>query len=366
MVRFIRRDIYPGVLLAIVLPGIFTVVSADIIYLKNGKQIQCDSSWEEGKEIKYNVGDGTIGIPKAMVSKVVKQESPVNPEVPELLQEQAKTQTNVSEGSIQSLEAQAANDSSLKSKLSKMYVSFALHLVNKKDFPGALDNFQKAYRLEKNKTTMLNLALTYYMLKDDWNSQLYFHELLKLNPNDTIALNYLGEISWRSEDLEAAENFWQKSLSIRHDREIEEKLKKLRKEKKVSVDYENATSRHFLLKYDGGVAEPNLVREVSDFLEEVYQELSSHFDVYPTSPFVVVLYPRLQFFKVTNAPDWSGGANDGKIDHVEKPHILPPCIHSRAPANARTHRPHQSRCDGLALAPVQTQIMIADHGLYGK
>ena len=53
----------------------------------------------------------------------------------------------------------------------------------------------------------MNLALTYYMLKDDWNAQLYFSELLNLNANDTIALNYLGELSFRDEDLEEAEKY---------------------------------------------------------------------------------------------------------------------------------------------------------------
>lgn len=289
-------------------------VHADIIYLKNGKQIQCDSSWQEGKEVKYNIGDGTIGIPKAMVSKIVKQQATLtDPEIPQLLQLQVKPDENISVGNIQDLEKKTSNDPTLRSKVSRMYVALALNLVNKKDFPGALENFQKAYQLEKNKTTILNLALTYYMLKDDWNAQLYFSELLKLNDRDTIALNYLGEVSWRSEDLEGAESYWQKSLAIRYDNEIDSKLKKLKKEKTASVNYENTASRHFLLKYDGGVADPNLVQEVSDFLEETYQDLSSRFDAYPTAPFVVVLYPRQQFFRATNAPNWSGGANDGKI-----------------------------------------------------
>ena len=40
---------------------------------------------------------------------------------------------------------------------------------------------------------------------------------------------------------------------------------------------------------------------------------SSQFDLYPTSPFVVVLYPRQQFLKATDAPVRAGAANDGKI-----------------------------------------------------
>lgn len=293
---------------------VHSFVHADVIYLKNGKQIQCDSAWEEGKQVKYSIHDGTIGIPKAMVSKIVKPSEPQpTPEIPKLLQQQTQNNSDVSKPSIQNLETQAFDDPSLKSKVSKMYVSLALNLVNKKDFPGALENFQKAYKWEKNKTTIMNLALTYYMLKDDWNAQLYFSELLNLNAGDTIALNYLGELSFRDEDLEEAEKYWQKSIATRYDPEIESKLNKLRKEKKASVNYENTTSRHFLLKYDGGLADPNLVGEVSDFLEETYQDLSSQFDVYPTSPFVVVLYPRQQFLKATDAPVWAGAANDGKI-----------------------------------------------------
>jgi tetratricopeptide (TPR) repeat protein len=292
---------------------LYSFAFADIIYLKNGKQIQCDSAWEEGKEVKYNVDEGTIGIPKAMVAKIVKQESETPQEVPNLLQQQVKQNPGASKENVRELEKQVSNDPTLKSKISKIYVSLALNLVNKKDFPGALENFQKAYQFEKNRTTILNLALTYYMLKDDWNAQLYFNELLRLDGNDTIALNYLGEIAWRGEDLEATESYWKKSLEVRHDKEIEQKLKRLKKEKTASSNYENASSRHFLLKYDGGVADPNLVTEISDFLEEVYQDLSSRFDAYPTAPFVVVMYPRQQFFKATDAPNWSGGANDGKI-----------------------------------------------------
>src|SRR5262245_46555191 len=68
----------------------YSSVFADTIYLKNGKQIQCDSAWEEGKEVKYSVDEGTIGIPKAMVAKIVKQEPETPQEVPSLLQQQVK------------------------------------------------------------------------------------------------------------------------------------------------------------------------------------------------------------------------------------------------------------------------------------
>ena len=123
---------------------------ADVIYLKNGKQILCDSTWEEGKQVKYSIHDGTIGIPKAMVSKIVKTSEPQpTPEIPKLLQQQTQNNSDVSKPTIQNLETRAFDDPSLKSKVSKMYVSLALNLVNKKDFPGALGKLSEGLQMGK-------------------------------------------------------------------------------------------------------------------------------------------------------------------------------------------------------------------------
>ena len=67
------------------------------------------------------------------------------------------------------------------------------------------------------------------------------------------------------------------------------------------------------MKYDGGTADPALVDQITDFLEDTYQQLSSQFEEYPADPFVVVLYPEKEYVNVTEAPYWSGGVNDGKI-----------------------------------------------------
>jgi hypothetical protein len=47
---------------------------ADVIHLKNGRQIECEAAWEDGKEVRYKVGTGTVGIPRAMVAKIIKNE----------------------------------------------------------------------------------------------------------------------------------------------------------------------------------------------------------------------------------------------------------------------------------------------------
>jgi tetratricopeptide (TPR) repeat protein len=294
----------------------YSQLDADIIYLKNGKFIQCESAWEEGKLVKYTVTQGTMSIPGGIVLRIEKSK-PKPSLAADVKTEQAQTKPaqpgEPSTSEIKEMKQNIQTDPANQSQLAGLYTGMGVSLIEKKDFEGALENFQKAYDLEKTYTTTMNLALISFFLKDDWNAEKYFQEILKMNPKDSTVLTYLGEIAWRNEDLAAAESYWQQALEIKKSPEIQDKLARLKKEKEASDSFQGSTSRHFVLKYDGGTADPNLVREISDYLEESYNSLSNQFEVYPSSPFLVILYPQKNFFNITDAPFWSGGINDGKI-----------------------------------------------------
>lgn len=285
---------------------------ADVIYLKNGKQIRCDSAWQEGKEVKYLVSNGTVGIPKSMVAKITKEAAQSRP---------AQTQTqrlpttidSSSQQAIQSIVKPPSGPAASPSQQAVQHTKEGIRLAEEKDLAGALESFQNAYDATQNEQTTTNLALVYFALKDDWNAELYFSELLKLNPQSKLALDYLGQIAWRGERLGDAADYWAQSLKIKEDPLIRAKLDRLKKESQASADYEHNTSRHFLIRYDGGKADPSLVREMSDFLEERCHDLSNQFDYYPSAPFVVILYPAQEYYDITDAPSWSGAINDGKI-----------------------------------------------------
>ncbi len=294
----------PAILTLLILSAVLPAFS-DVIYLKNGRQIECNSAWEDGKEVRYSIGKGTVGIPSAMVAKIVKSEQKPASESSD--KNPAKPPVEPKQASIESL------DPAAKSLLARSFTDLGKEQVEKKDFTGALENFKKAYALLKDRQTILNLATVYFQLKDDWNAELLFHELLKIDPKNTTALNYLGEIAWRKENLDEAVKFWQNSFRIRQDPLIGEKLERLKRERSASSSYENSESRHFIMRYDGGKADPFLVSEISDFLEETYQKLSIMLDAFPSTPFVVILYPQEKFQAITDAPLWSAGINDGKI-----------------------------------------------------
>lgn len=279
-----------------------TPAFSDVIHLKNGREIECESAWEDGKEVRYRTGTGVVAIPRAMVAKIEKTDSKVSTQTT-----QSKPSETSNQSSVESLAPEA------KTVLAQSFTDLGKDQVEKKDFVSALENFKKAYAMVKNRETTFNLAMVYFQLKDDWNAELLFNEVLKLEPKNTIALNMLGEISWRKERLDDALDFWQKSLQIKKDPVLSAKLDRLKRERKASSTYDNSESLHFIMRYDGGKADPYLVDQISDFLEETYQRLSLQFDAFPTTAFVIVLYPQERFQAITDAPAWSGGINDGKI-----------------------------------------------------
>ncbi len=278
-----------------------TSAFCDVIHLKNGRQIECDSAWEDGKEVRYKTGTGIVAIPRAMVAKIEKSNSKPSPQT---------SQSKPSEPNPASLESL---DAASKTVLAGAFTDLGKDQIEKKDFNGALENFKKAYAMVKDRETTLNLAMVYFQLKNDWDAEQLLNELLKLDPKNTVALNMLGEIAWRKERLDEALDFWQKSLQIKKDPMLRAKLDRLKRERRASSTYDNSESLHFIMRYDGGNADPYLVDQISDFLEETYQRLSLQFDAFPTTAFVIVLYPQEKFQAITDAPAWSGGINDGKI-----------------------------------------------------
>lgn len=281
--------------------------SADTIYLKSGRQIDCERAWEEGKQVKYVISEGTVGIPRSMVAKIVK--APQTQSAPSTQTSQSSTAAAPSAQTI----PVAALTPVEKMRLAQKYTESALAQIDNRDLNGALENLKAAYDLVKTRETVTNIASVYILLKDDWNASLYLNELLRLDPQNTMALNSLGELAWKKDALDDAQRYWEKSYSIKPDPGIKEKLERLQREKAASGRYTDSNSRHFVMKYDGGTAEQYLVDEISDFLEATYRDLSSKFEEYPNSPFVVILYAQKDYLHATEAPFWSAGVNDGKI-----------------------------------------------------
>ncbi len=289
------------------------ILNADVVLLLSGKQVQCESAWEEGSDVKCKIGQGTVTLSKSAVSKIVNESGTLQkPRTSDV----APTRPDAS-----------TPDPSNRLEQARLYAAEGATRFQKKDYPAAAESYQKAYDLQKNTDTIWNLAAAYYLAGYYENAETYFIEFLGIRPKDTRALNALGLISLRKGEVDAAEDYWQRSTEIKPDPEIVQMLEHVRNDpeapttarlspeemEKTIAGYDQDTGTHFHIRYDGGTVNPVLLREILRFLEDSYDSFSSQLDVEPSNTLEVILYPRKDFLSITGAPDWSAAFNDGKI-----------------------------------------------------
>jgi hypothetical protein len=135
--------------LLVLLLASLSFAHADTIYLKNGKTIECEKAWKEGKDVRYKISSGTVSLPASIVDRI--QQRTVVPEPPPQNQNTVDPLTN--------------------QRLARFYTDRGIEFLRKKDFSKALQQFEKADTYESNETTTMNLAIAYYYLKDDSNAE---------------------------------------------------------------------------------------------------------------------------------------------------------------------------------------------------
>ena len=78
-------------------------------------------------------------------------------------------------------------------------------------------------------------------------------------------------------------------------------------------NFRQASSLHFLVKYEGNHDHEALGNAILASLEKSYAELGAALDYSPRESIAVILYPDEVFRDVTRTPEWVSALNDGKI-----------------------------------------------------
>jgi len=106
---------------------------------------------------------------------------------------------------------------------------------------------------------------------------------------------------------------WEQALKLSPGRkEIFDILVKARKETGVESGMDRGHSARFDLSYDPGV-DTSFALAILDVLESAANQVGAELGHFPEAHVPVAIYKRDDFKIVTDAPDWSGGAYDGKI-----------------------------------------------------
>jgi len=139
-----------------------------------------------------------------------------------------------------------------------------------------------------------------------------FQDSLKYNPNNALAYELMGDISYFQQKLPEAKKYYQKAFEIQPRGGLKTKLEKLRDETIVEKDLSTYREQHFIIKYQDGKGEYDGF-ELREILKETYSRISKDLGYYFNHKVVVLLYDQEQFQKLTQLPHWAAGVYDGKI-----------------------------------------------------
>jgi tetratricopeptide (TPR) repeat protein len=182
------------------------------------------------------------------------------------------------------------------------------------DHRGARDSFDQATRYnDSSSNAHLGLGIAYFHLQNDRDSERELNRAIELNPGEAAAYQFLGELSYRRDDLEKAVLYWEKTLVLDPKaNSLRARIEKVRREHTTEKDFNRAITSHFLAKYEGR-EKIEAGRIVLRILEDAYSEIGRSLAFYPAEEIQVIMYSGQQFQDVTDAPGWSGGIFDGKI-----------------------------------------------------
>lgn len=269
--------------------------AADRLHLENGGSIDVAAWWVDGDWIRYESAGGTVGVPRGLVVRIEKGESPpsrnsfnVVPQAPprvsalqpaELLERMQKAKRHY--------EARQYDEAS------RVYYEL---MLSEPSYYGA----------------RLGYAASEMALDRDGAAISAVLDGLTYDPERPQLLELLGDLRYREERTADALRAWRRAFASDSSDRLRDKIIKGEREMAATGNYDFATSPHFNLRYDGGV-DMEIASAVMDHLEEQFWVLADRFDHEPTQPITVILHPDQEFRELTRAPEWVGGVYDGKI-----------------------------------------------------
>ena len=304
-------------------------LSADVIYLKNGRTIWADQVRENGTHVEYDVGDNTFAVPKSSVDHIATGGMPPeygsasssagNHEIPTFsptdnlsnsiqMNDKIVRDGKVDEGTLETLEQGDPHAAAAG------YFIAGKYKFEHGDFPKARSYFDTALRFDGENPTILNYYAALLIRTGEPEQSLnYAERAVRIAPNSPDALDVLGYAQYAANRIPNAVETWKRSLQLRPDAAIEQMLSKAQKDATAESNFSENDSSHFSLRYEGKQTSDAFRRQLIGVLESDYDDLVRQLGVAPRSSIAVTLYTEQAFFDVTQAPSWSGAINDGKL-----------------------------------------------------
>ncbi len=287
---------------ALLLPLLVPAGRADTIVLASGGVIVTDRWWIEGDTLRYESDGGTVGLPRAIVVRIEPSAARGGSGKPSPAPGGSGEPTA---GGSWGAERRAAE--------ARRLVKEGSEALKAKDYETAASRFSDALREDASlNTARTGLALAEIRLGRDEYALPTVLEGLARDPLDPELHEILGDLKDRAEEVDEALREWREAFRLAPNDRLRDKILRGEREQHAGAGYDFSATPHFNLRHDGDL-DPDLARQVGNYLEDRFRDLSDAFRHTPPQPITVLLYPNRQFRDVTQAPDNIVGLYDGKI-----------------------------------------------------
>ena len=212
-------------------------------------------------------------------------------------------------------------DKTIRKNLATAYNNYAIYLDKNNDHQQAKKYLQQSLELDplninyrKNLSQIMSRQAAEFFHNGDYELSIdELQESIVLDKQNISSFVLLGQVYYQMQELSLAESSWEKAL--KHDpenKDLKQKLDRLRKEIKVENGLKHLDADHFDIRFDEDIIDSEAY-DIRGYLREAYRGIGKNLNYYPPHKIPIIFYSEEDFRKLRQTPEWIKGIYDGKI-----------------------------------------------------
>jgi len=138
-------------------------------------------------------------------------------------------------------------------------------------------------------------------------------EMRSKQVRDPAMLALAGVAAWRADDPRRALGYWQGSLELAPNPDIERLYKKVEKEVAADRSFEKLYGLRVILRFEPGAINVESARGMLGVLDEEFSRIIGVVGCPVDERIVAIMQSKDAYYRATDAAEWSGGQFDGRI-----------------------------------------------------